>query len=218
MLMALTVAAAYLIGSVPMGYVVVKLITGRDVRSVGSGRTGGTNAMRAAGLPAGLLTALLDVFKGAAGVWLAKLILSGSAEPLGMVLAGLAAILGHNYSVFLRFKGGAGGAPAAGAAMAIWAPIILIIVPVALVMVFIVGYASVATLVAAVMIIAVFAYRSYVLSQPIEFIYYGLGALALLAWALRPNIRRLLRGEERRVGLRSRRAEAGGSGDHPAPK
>ncbi|MEP7357004.1 MAG: glycerol-3-phosphate acyltransferase, partial [Anaerolineales bacterium] len=105
----LIMLASYLIGSIPMGYVIVKTVSGQDVRQVGSGRTGGTNAMRAAGLAAGLLTALLDALKGAACVWLAQWILPRDTEALGMVLAGLSGIFGHNYSVFLRFKGGAGG-------------------------------------------------------------------------------------------------------------
>jgi glycerol-3-phosphate acyltransferase PlsY len=129
-----------------------------------------------------------------------------------MVLAGLAAILGHNYSVFLRFKGGAGGAPAVGAAMAIWPVSVLIVVPVGVLVLFGIGYASVATLSAAVVITALFAYRAYVLQAPQEFILYGVGAFLLLAWALRPNIRRLLRGEERLIGWRAKRMKGANSG------
>ncbi len=216
MLMWLLVALAYVIGSIPMGYVIVKAISGQDVRQVGSGRTGGTNAMRAAGLSAGLLTALLDVLKGGAGVWLAQAFLPAETRPLGMALAGLAAILGHNYSLFLGFKGGAGGAPAVGAAFAIWPASMLIVAPVGVAILFGVGYASVATLSVAVVITALFAYRIYILQWPPEFIIYGLGAIVLLAWALRPNIRRLLRGEERLIGWRAKRlkqAEAA-AGDH----
>jgi glycerol-3-phosphate acyltransferase PlsY len=202
----LIIVAAYLIGSIPMGVVIVKAITGQDVRQVGSGRTGGTNAMRAAGLSAGILTALLDALKASTSVWLAQWLLSGDAEAGGMVLAGLAAIFGHNYSVFLGFKGGAGGAPCVGAAMAIWGPSVLIAVPLGVLILFGIGYASVATLSVAVAITALFAYRTYVLQvAPAEFILYGVGAFILLAWALRPNIRRLLRGEERIIGWRAKR-------------
>jgi glycerol-3-phosphate acyltransferase PlsY len=196
---------SYLIGSIPMGYVIVKAISGQDVRQVGSGRTGGTNAMRAAGLAAGLLTALLDVLKGGAGVWVAQALLPADQRALGMALAGLAAILGHNYSIFLRFKGGAGGAPAVGAAFALWPLSVLIVLPVGVGILFGIGYASVATLSVAVVITALFAYRIYFMQWPAEYIIYGLGAIALLAWALRPNIRRLLRGEERLIGWRAKR-------------
>ena len=68
----LIVALSYIIGSIPSGYLVVKVFSGQDVREVGSGRTGGTNAMRAAGLTAGVITAVLDTLKGAACVWLAS--------------------------------------------------------------------------------------------------------------------------------------------------
>ncbi len=202
----LVLIAAYLIGSTPMGFVIVKAISGQDVRQVGSGRTGGTNAMRAAGLAAGLLTALLDLLKGAAGVWLAAALLPAGTRPLGMALAGLCAILGHNYSVFLRFKGGAGGAPCVGAAMGLWPWSIFIVVPVGVGILFGLGYASIATLSVSVVITALFAYRAYVLHvAPPEFILYGVGSFVLLAWALRPNIRRLLRGEERLIGWRAKR-------------
>jgi glycerol-3-phosphate acyltransferase PlsY len=205
--------AAYLIGSIPMGFVIVKAISGQDVRQVGSGRTGGTNAMRAAGLSAGLLTALLDALKGAASVWLAQWLLGPSNEAIGMVLAGLCAILGHNYSIFLRFKGGAGGAPCVGAAMGIWPWSVFIIAPLGLLVLFGIGYASVATLSVAVIITLLFAYRTYVLNAaPPEYILYGVGALILLAWALRPNIRRLLRGEERIIGWRAKRMKQADAG------
>jgi glycerol-3-phosphate acyltransferase PlsY len=134
---------------------------------------------------------------------------------MGMVLAGLAAILGHNYSVFLRFKGGAGGAPCVGAAMAIWPWSVLIVVPVGMLVLFGLGYASVATLSVAVVTTALFAYRTYAQQAPAEYILYGVGALLLLAWALRPNIRRLLRGEERLIGWRAKRMKQAGVGGDP---
>ena len=204
--------AAYIIGSIPMGFVIVKAVSGQDVRQVGSGRTGGTNAMRAAGLSAGLLTALLDALKGAGSVWLAQWLLGPSNEAIGMVLAGLGAILGHNYSIFLRFKGGAGGAPCVGAAMGIFPWSVFIIAPVGILVLFGIGYASVATLSVAVVITALFAFRTYFQQAPSEYILYGVGALLLLAWALRPNIRRLLRGEERIIGWRAKRLKPADSG------
>jgi acyl phosphate:glycerol-3-phosphate acyltransferase len=211
----LLVLTGYLIGSIPFGYVVVKVFSGRDVREFGSGRTGGTNAMRAAGFGAGLLTASLDLLKASAAVWLAQSVLSAEGRPLGMALAGLGAILGHNYSLFLKFKGGAGGAACVGAALGIWPWSVLIAVPVGLGILYGVGYASLATLSVAVTITALFVLRTFVLHTPgaaWQFILYGLGALVLLAWALRPNIKRLLRGEERLVGWRAQRAKQAGAG------
>src|SRR4026207_1672925 len=209
----LIMLASYIIGSIPTGYLIVKIVSGQDVRQVGSGRTGGTNAMRAAGLAAGLLTALLDALKAAACVWLAQWILPRDNEAIGMVLAGLSAIFGHNYSVFMGFKGGAGGAPAVGAAMSIWPWSVFIVVPVGLIMLFGIGYASLATLSVAVVITALFAFRAYFRGAPSEFILYGIGAFVLLAWTLRPNIARLLRGEERLIGWRAKRMKHAGAGD-----
>jgi glycerol-3-phosphate acyltransferase PlsY len=204
----LALVGGYLLGSFPSGVVWVKLFTGQDVRAVGSGRTGGTNAMRAAGLGVGLLTAVSDILKGTFAVLLAQWLMPAETRVLGMVLAGLGSILGHNYSIFLRFKGGAGGATAAGAAMAIWPWVALIVVPLGAGILYFVGYASVATIAAAVSITLAFAaLASFRLLDP-AFTLYGLGTVILLVWALRPNIARLLRGEERLVGLRARRKAA----------
>jgi glycerol-3-phosphate acyltransferase PlsY len=209
----LIAAVSYLVGSIPFGYLVVRTFSGRDVREVGSGRTGGTNAMRAAGLPAGVLTALLDTLKSAVCVWLARFILPADTAVVGMVLAGLFAIVGHNYSVFLGFKGGAGGAPTVGGAFAIWPWSFVIAVPVCAGVLFGVGYASLATLAAGVIITAVFVYRAYVQQAPAAFILYGVGSLILLLWTLRPNIRRLMRGEERMIGWRAKRLKQPASVD-----
>ena len=205
----------YLLGSIPSGFLVVKIFSGQDVRQVGSGRTGGTNVMRAVGLGAGLLTAFLDILKGAASVWLAQALLPPDVQALGMALAGLGAILGHNYSIFLKFKGGAGGAPCVGGAIGLWWPSVFIILPLGVGVLFGVGYASLATLSAALGATALFAYRYYAHAPGAEweFILYGLGSFILLAWALRPNIKRLIRGEERAVGWRAKRMKQANAGE-----
>src|SRR5664280_1557210 len=89
---------SYILGSIPFGLAVVKLMTGKDVRTIASGRTGGTNAMRAAGLWAGLLTAILDILKSAASVWLAQAL---TPNVWIHAVAPIASILGHNYSIFM---------------------------------------------------------------------------------------------------------------------
>jgi glycerol-3-phosphate acyltransferase PlsY len=88
---------AYLLGSIPFGLIIVKLSTGKDIRSVESGRTGGTNAMRAAGVWAGMATAVFDVLKGAGAVFFSHLIIPGSHVWVD-VLAPFLSIIGHNYS------------------------------------------------------------------------------------------------------------------------
>src|SRR5674476_382008 len=93
------VLLGYLLGSIPTGLIIVKLKTGKDIRQVESGRTGGTNAMRAAGFWAGLLTAFLDILKGLLAVWLAQRF--SPDNQWVHALAPIAAILGHNYSLYL---------------------------------------------------------------------------------------------------------------------
>src|SRR5215207_5048483 len=93
------VILGYIIGSIPFGLLIVKSKTGKDIRTIESGRTGGTNAVRAAGFGAGLLTTILDILKGAAAVWMAQAI--SPEHHFVHVLAPLAAILGHNHSIFL---------------------------------------------------------------------------------------------------------------------
>jgi len=204
----LLLVGSYLVGSIPFGLIYVRLKTGQDVRQVESGRTGGTNAMRAAGFWAGFATAISDLLKATLAVWAARWLLPEA--PWLHVLAPIAAILGHNYSIYLvernekgriRLRGGAGGAPAAGGAFGLWAPIFLFILPAGLILLFVVGYASIATLSVGVVSILVFAYRAWIGASPWEYVMYGVLAEVLLVWALRPNIKRLIAGTERRIGL-----------------
>jgi glycerol-3-phosphate acyltransferase PlsY len=203
---------SYFIGSIPFGLVIVKLATGRDIRTVESGRTGGTNAMRAAGFFAGAGTAILDLFKGIGAVWLARWILPGNVWL--EICAPLAAVLGHNYSIFLmernaqgklRLRGGAGGAPTTGGAVGLWWPSFFIIFPIGMGFLFGVGFASLATLSIGISTTLVFVFRYLNGDSPWQYILYGVAATILLAISLRPNIRRLLNGSERLVGWRARR-------------
>lgn len=211
-LSAVTLILAYFIGSLPFGVVIVRLMSGKNIREVGSGRTGGTNAMRAAGFGAGLLTALLDILKGTFAVWLAGALTGGNhwAE----TLAGVTTVFGHNYSIFLtervkyengktqlKFGGGAGGAPSVGAATGLWPWSALIIVPLGAATLFGIGYASVATLSAGLIATGVFLVRAIFFDSPWEYVAYGILIFILQVWALRPNIRRLMDGTERRIGL-----------------
>jgi acyl phosphate:glycerol-3-phosphate acyltransferase len=199
---------AYLLGSVPFGLLIVKLVTGQDIRKIASGRTGGTNAMRAAGFWAGLSTALFDILKGAGAVWLAQAICPDYHWV--HVFAPIAAILGHNYSIFLpefdeqrRFKGlrgGAGGAPAVGGAFGLWPVSLAIVLPLGALVFFTLGYASITTMSVALFAIIVFAVRA-VFGFPWIDVLYGVLAEILLIWALRPNIKNLLAGTERVVNI-----------------
>jgi glycerol-3-phosphate acyltransferase PlsY len=201
----------YLIGSIPFGFILVKMRTGQDVRDVQSGRTGGTNVMRAAGTWVGILTGVFDVLKGYFAVVAAQWFAPGDAWLA--ILAPCAAVLGHNASIFLlqrdangrlRFAGGAGGAPTLGGAMGLWVPALYIMLPIGILIYYFVGYASVTTLSAGVMSIIIFGLRAWLGLSPVEYLAYGVITLALLAWSLRPNIKRLMEGTERLHGYRAR--------------
>jgi glycerol-3-phosphate acyltransferase PlsY len=205
---------SYLIGSVPFGLIIVRLTTGKDVRTVESGRTGGTNAMRAAGFWAGLATAMLDLLKATASVWFVKWLPNTTVWM--QILAPLCVILGHNYSLFLverkengklQFRGGAGGAPCVGGSVGFWAPSILIILPLGALILYFGGYASIATMSVALISTVLFSVRAWMGVSTWEYATYGLVAFVLLAWSLRPNIQRLQKGNERLVGFRAKRRE-----------
>lgn len=200
---------AYVFGSIPFGLLIVKLSTGKDIREVASGRTGGTNAGRAAGTWAGVLTGILDGAKAAASVWIAQAVAPGNHWL--HVIAGLAAILGHNYSIFiiqrdekgrLRLHGGAGGGPTVGGAIGLWWPSAFIILPLAILVFVGIGYASITTMSIAIITTIIFAIRYRLGLSPLPDVFYGLIAFMMLAWALRPNIRALIEGRERFHGWR----------------
>jgi glycerol-3-phosphate acyltransferase PlsY len=109
----IAVVAAYLIGGIPFGYLLVRLKTGHDVRDLGSGNIGATNVLRTTGRAAGVVTLLLDIAKGYFAVWLAGWLTDGST--LWMSTAALAVVLGHAFPVFLGFKGGKAVASFVGA-------------------------------------------------------------------------------------------------------
>jgi glycerol-3-phosphate acyltransferase PlsY len=201
---------SYLIGSIPAGWIIVKLTKGKDVREVGSGRTGGTNVMRAAGFLAGAFTGIFDAFKGFATFWIVSLFLPNS--DLLRVFASLAAVIGHNYSVFMiartsdgkiKFNGGAGGATVFGGAMALWFPAGAIIFPLAACVFIFAGYASLTTMSIALFTLLVFLFRALLGLTSWVYALYGLLAVVIVIWSLRPNIIRLIRGTERTVGLRA---------------
>jgi glycerol-3-phosphate acyltransferase PlsY len=199
--------ASYVFGSVPFGLLVVKLMTGKDIRTIASGRTGGTNAMRAAGLWAGAVTGILDVLKAAATVWLAQRV---TPNVWIHTLAPIAAVIGHNHSIFLierdpdghlRLRGGAGGAAAGGGALGLWPPVVFILTPLGLLIWYTTGYASVTTLSIGLMTIIIFGVRAALGLGPWAYVIYGFLVEFLMIWALRPNLKRLKDGTERRHGL-----------------
>ena len=201
----------YLCGSIPFGYLYVRLFKGEDLRKIGSGRTGGTNSLRAAGLGVGVLTSLSDVLKGAASVWIVSWLFGDALGPMlpwMQATAGVLSVVGHNWSIFLKFGGGAGTGPNVGWSSAIW----LWILPIAFLvmggMLYFVGMASVASLSMAVVTIIVFAYRYLAgIDATPAYLAGSIVAGLVVTWALRPNIKRVLNGTERLVGPRAKRRE-----------
>jgi glycerol-3-phosphate acyltransferase PlsY len=114
------VAAAYLLGSIPWGVLITRIFGRADIRQAGSGNIGATNVARVAGPAAGILTLLLDAAKGYAAVWIAARYSMDSAT--WMMVAGLAALVGHCFPIWLNFKGGKGVAAALGVFLALCAP------------------------------------------------------------------------------------------------
>jgi len=207
----LSLPLAYLIGSIPSGLLVVKIATGKDVREIESGRTGGTNAMRAAGPLAGLFTALLDIFKGAGAVWVGQSLFS--SPDWIVALNGLLAILGHNYSAFLiernedgklHFRGGAGGATTLGVAIGLWVNSWLVILPIAGLVYLVAGYASLTTISIALSTMGIFTLKAINGVTPWVYAILGAASVGTVLVALKPNIQRLKEGTERRVNLLAR--------------
>jgi acyl phosphate:glycerol-3-phosphate acyltransferase len=192
MMGALAVVAAYLIGGIPFGLIVVKLMTGADVRDGGSGNIGATNVLRTTGRLAGVLTLILDAAKAWFAVWLADRLTGGSE--LWMSFAALAVLLGHAFSVWLRFKGGKAVASFVGA-FAYLTPVPLLAV--ALIFVFVVAwtrYLSLGSIIAA----GLFPVACWMILHPTwPVLVSAVGAAVLVIERHRGNIERIRAGNER---------------------
>lgn len=203
-LMAGIVVLAYLIGSIPFSFLIVKLVARKDVRRVGSGNVGATNAMRAAGKAAGIGALLLDVAKGVAAVLIARRL---GAVPGGGTLVGAAAVavvLGHCYPVWLGFQGGKGVATSAGAMGALAPPAMAMTLIAFLAMVSWKRYVSLGSIVAAGLF-PLFIYASQRLGwedpEP-RLLVAGLLIALIVVVKHRSNLERLRRGVEPRLGER----------------
>jgi len=194
---------AYLIGSIPFGYLIVRTTGRGDVRETGSGGTGATNVSRRAGKAAGVLTLVLDALKGAIAVLVARIMLGGAATNVNakwfVAAAAVAAIAGHIFPVWLRFRGGKGVATGVGVFFML-APFALLCAGlVFLIVVAITRYVSLASL-AAVVLIPFFLWLQKWLIQPAADIRPPLTAAVvsalLIIFAHRGNIRRLISGTE----------------------
>ncbi|MDP8904208.1 MAG: glycerol-3-phosphate 1-O-acyltransferase PlsY [Chloroflexota bacterium] len=195
------VVAAYLLGSLPMGVIVARLTGAPDPRTVGSGRIGGTNALRAMGFRRALAVGVLDIAKGALPVLLATLL---GTPPWTRVAAGLAAVLGAWRSVFLRFHGGRGVASGIGATLIVQPLLVLIAAPIFFGVIWLTRYVSLGSLVGSVaggLLLIPFVLAG--LNPPADLALVG-GGVALIWLAHSDNITRLIRGKERRFDVLAR--------------
>jgi glycerol-3-phosphate acyltransferase PlsY len=203
MLRAFVVLLAYLLGSIPFGYLIVRLTSGGDVRETGSGGTGATNVTRRAGKWAGLVTLLLDALKGAAAALIARLILDdGSGVGWWVAAASVAVVAGHVFPVWLKFRGGKGVATGLGVFLVLAPLAVLCALLVFVVIVWATRYVSLGSMAAAAMLpLAVWMLGSRI--GPDEFIIPLLTAAsvggALIIFMHRANIGRLLGGTENKL-------------------
>jgi glycerol-3-phosphate acyltransferase PlsY len=199
------ILGAYFLGSVPFAFIVVYVKKGVDIRTIGSGNVGATNVGRALGRGWGIFVFTLDVLKGFAPVAVAQLIhgrgLGGQGLPLAIILTGLAAIVGHNWSIFLGFKGGKGVATSSGVFLAIFPIGLALSLAIWAVVVKLTRYISLGSMIGAV---ALLLFAILLRDNP-----FGAGrwltAFAALSAAMNiarhhTNIRRLIAGTEGKVG------------------
>ena len=193
---ALVGASSYLIGSIPTGYIIVKLFTGQDIRTIGSGSTGATNVKRVMGKKWFFIVMLLDALKGALPVVLTALFATALAH-LGVlpVLAAVCAILGHSKSVFLNFTGGKSVASGVGTLVALNWQAGLIIAAVWGIVTWVSKYVSLGSIVA----LALSPLIMWFLNAPIAYIVYALIAAIYVIYLHRENITRLKEGRENKV-------------------
>jgi glycerol-3-phosphate acyltransferase PlsY len=203
---ALVLVLAYLLGSIPTGYLVARA-RGVDIRSVGSGNIGATNVLRVLGKPAGILVLLIDALKGWTAVrlmapWCVERFLPSAgmeAKESAALIAAVAAVLGHNYTCWLRFKGGKGIATSAGVLTALVPWALLIILSVWVVLFLVTRYVSVGSVAASFTLPFATWFTTH--SLTVTFVTGGMGALAV--YKHRANIQRLLAGTEPRFGRKT---------------
>ena len=188
----ITAAAAYLIGSIPSGLILVKLFLHTDLREHGRHNIGATNAWRTLGKGAGIAVFIADSLKGQAGVMLG---LSLVGTPLAAVVGGLLAIIGHSFSLFLRFHGGKGVATSLGVLSMLMGDVTFMLFVLWFTIVYVTRYVSLGSVVAgglAPILAALFGY-------PMEYLLFTAIAAVLVIVRHRENIKRLMNGTENKI-------------------
>jgi glycerol-3-phosphate acyltransferase PlsY len=201
--LAIATVAGYLLGAIPWGYVLARVIAGVDLRATGSGSTGATNTMRVLGAKGFAAVFVLDAAKAAAPILLAGAIAPTDLVPVATCLAAIAAIVGHNWSVFIGFAGGRGVACSFGAMLMLYWPGAVIGLIAGVLLIFATRYVSLGsiagTLVGLVVTLAVVGQGA--LPQPVAL--FAVATAAIVIVQHRGNIGRLLAGTERKIGQRA---------------
>jgi len=189
----ITAAASYLLGTIPFGYILVRVFRGEDVRAKGSGNIGATNVARMS--PSlGLATLILDAGKGLAAVVLARTLSGGEHQKLVMTVAAFCAVAGHLFPVWLKFHGGKGVATSLGSFALIAPKSIVCMVGLFLLVLAATRYVSMSSVVAAAAFpVLTWVLREYV--EPVQLVLIALSSL-LVIWKHRQNIRRIVAGTE----------------------
>lgn len=183
---------SYLVGSIPNGLILGKLLWNIDLREYGSHNIGATNAWRTLGKEPGLLIFFLDFLKGVIGVWLGSMV---SGTPFSLVLVGIFAIFGHSCSLFLHFKGGKGVATGLGVIAMLMPQTTIVVFLFWLIIVYLTRYVSLGSIIAAagVPLLAWWA------NAPAEYIIFGVVAAVFVIYRHKTNIKRLLKGTESKI-------------------
>lgn len=182
---------AYLLGSIPFGVLIAKFKK-IDIQTSGSGNIGATNVLRSVGLIPGILVFILDLLKGTAATYLAVLYLK---EPLLIISVGFAAILGHLFPIFLRFKGGKGSAVGLGVLLAIAPDVFLISFILVALLIALTRYVSIASIFGSVTTVIIM----FIFNKPLPYSIVTLFATCLIIYKHIPNIKRLLAGTEPKI-------------------
>ncbi len=191
------IVAAYLLGSIPSAYIMGRLVAGVDITQHGSGNVGGTNAFRVLGAGPAIVVALVDVGKGFLPTLLAIRLLGGQTWPT--LCVALAAVLGHNYSLYLRLRGGKGIATTIGVCFALFPKVIIILLLIAITVVAITRYVSVGSMLLVTLLPIVLTLKQAALPE----IQFGIIIAILGLWRHRSNLGRLLQGTENRLGSKA---------------
>ncbi|MBU0491290.1 MAG: glycerol-3-phosphate 1-O-acyltransferase PlsY [Chloroflexi bacterium] len=198
----LVAVLAYLVGSIPWGYIVVRVLKGVDVRNYGSGKTGGTNVLRTAGLPAMLLVAVLDIGKGLLAVLAARYLVG---TPAAEAVAAVALIAGHNWPVFLGFRGGSGVGTSVSVLLALSPLTLFICFSIWALILALSRYVSLASIVASILTPMIMALLVVYAGQPWEYLAAVFVIMILILLRHRGNMQRLWAGTENQLGQSARK-------------